>query len=246
MGVLGWIVLGSVGMGAISMAGAFTLLLSEAGLKRLLLPLVAFAAGSLIGGALFHMLPASVGVMPVMTAMAWTALGFTSFLLLEQFLHWHHCHRGELDCKKPLGTLVLLGDGLHNLLDGMAIAGVFLMDIRLGIAAWIATAAHEIPQELGDMGVLLHAGWSRKRALLFNLLSSLTFLAGGLIVYGMAQRLDVAWLVPFAAGNFLYIGASDLVPEVNKGAAPGSNALHFAAFVAGLVALFALAHGAGH
>lgn len=242
MSTLAWIVLGGVTMSAIALVGSVTLLLRESTLRAILLPLVAFAAGSLLGGALFHMLPAALAVMPSIDAMLWVAAGFTLFFMLEQFLHWHHCHRADAQCKKPLTFLILLGDALHNLLGGLSIAGVFLIDPRLGIAAWIAAAAHEVPQELGDFAVLIHGGWSKRGALLFNLLSGLTFLLGALLAYGLSRHVDVSWLVPLAAGNFLYIGASDLVPEVNKTHSFASGVVHFVAFALGIGLLFAL-HG---
>ncbi len=225
-------------MSAIAMVGSVTLIMKPATLDRLLLPLVAFAAGSLIGGAFFHMIPAAVvdngDILNVGIAVV---AGFTVFFLLEQLLHWHHCHRANSDCKQPLTYLILIGDGLHNFLGGLAIAGTFLIDIRLGITSWLAAAAHEIPQELGDFGVLVHGGWSKRRALLFNVLSGSTFLLGGLVAYGLSFQMDVSWLIPFAAGNFLYIGASDLVPEVNKHHDLGANAVHLLAFVLGLLLL---------
>lgn len=236
-----WILLGGVMMTAIALVGSITLVLQDATLKKLLPPLVAFAAGSLIGGALFHMIPASLASMPASTALGWVALGFLLFFALEQFLHWHHCHRASAGCRKPLTYLVLIGDGLHNFLGGLSIAGVFLLDVKLGIAAWIAAAAHEIPQELGDFGVLIYGGWKKRTALWFNLLSGATFLLGGLCAYAASLHIDVRWLVPLAAGNFLYIGASDLVPEVNKPHTLGASLVHFAAFSAGLGVLFALA-----
>ncbi len=241
-----WILLGGVLMSALALVGSVTLVLREETLEKLLLPLVSFAAGSLVGGALFHMIPASLQAMPAMTAFGWAALGFLLFFGLEQFLHFHHCHRAFASCKKPLTYLVLIGDGLHNFLGGVAIAGVFLVDVRLGVAGWLAAAAHEVPQELGDFGVLVHGGWKKRTALLFNLLSGLTFLVGGLVAYAASRALDVAWLVPLAAGNFLYIGASDLVPEVNKPHSLGASLLHFAVFAAGLGLLYALAAVAGH
>lgn len=241
MTTLQWIVLGGILMSAIALIGSITLVLREETLSKLLQPLVAFAAGSMVGGALFHMIPASLLTAPPRTALLWVAVGFSMFLALEQLLHRHHCKRASADCRKPLTYLVLLGDGLHNFLGGLAIAGVFLTDIRLGIAAWLAAAAHEVPQELGDFAVLVHGGWKKGRALTFNLLSGLTFLVGGLIAYAASSRFDVQWLVPLAAGNFLYIGASDLVPELNKGLTIGKNGLHFAAFVLGLGLLYALA-----
>jgi zinc and cadmium transporter len=222
-------------MSAIALVGSVTLVLGEQTLKRLLLPLVAFAAGSLLGGAFFHMIPAGLAAgLGDIEVYALILAGFATFFGLEQFLHWHHCHRAETDCKKPLTYLILIGDGLHNFLGGMAIAGTFLIDVRLGIVTWIAAAAHEVPQELGDFGVLVHGGWERGRALLFNLLSALTFLVGGLLAYFVSFRLDVSFLVPFAAGNFIYIGAADLIPEVKAHADLRANLVHFAAFVAGV------------
>lgn len=236
-----WILLSGLSMSVIALVGSITLLLRESMLRKLLLPLVAFAAGSLVGGALFHMMPAALIVMPPATTFSLVALGFLLFFGLEQFLHWHHCHRASAACRQPLTYLILIGDGLHNLLGGMSVAGVFLMDIRLGIAAWLAAAAHEVPQELGDFGVLVHGGWDKRSALLLNLLSGLTFLVGGLLAYLVSLQYSVSWLVPLAAGNFLYIGASDLVPEVNKAHAFHATLLHFVAFTAGLGFLYAIA-----
>jgi zinc and cadmium transporter len=237
-----WIFLSGLLMSAIALVGSTTLLLRPATLERVVTPLVAFAAGSLLGGAFFHMLPAAAasGAQDLGEIFLWTMLGFALFFALEQFLHWHHCHRADADCKKPLGYLILLGDGLHNFLGGLGVAGVFLIDVRLGLTAWLAAAAHEIPQELGDFGVLIHGGWSRGRALLFNLLSGATFLVGALVTWFASKTIDVGFLVPFAAGNFLYIGASDLVPEVNKHRSVPSSIVHFLAFVAGLALLWVL------
>ncbi len=235
MTTLGWITLSGVLMSCIALIGSVTLVLKPTTLKRILLPLVAFSAGSLIGGALFHMLPNAVAVSgnSMQTWLA-VACGFSTFFALEQFLHWHHCHRAQSDCKKPLTYLILIGDGLHNLIGGMAVASTFMIDIRLGITTWLAAAAHEVPQELGDFGVLVHGGWSKAKALVFNLLSGLMFLLGGLLTYSLSFNFDIAWLVPFAAGNFLYIGASDLIPEVNQHAQQGLNLTHFLCFMAGL------------
>ena len=241
MTTLAWIIVGGVLMAGIALVGGLTLLLREATLSRLLQPLVAFAAGAMVGGALFHMLPASLAVLPVHATFLWTGVGFALFFALEQLLHWHHCQRAAADCRKPLTYLVLLGDGLHNFLGGLAIGSVFVADFRLGVAAWLAAAAHEVPQELGDFAVLVHGGWKKGRALAFNFASGLTFLAGGLVAYGASSRVDVRWLVPLAAGNFLYIGASDLVPEVNKPHSLKQSVLLFAAFVIGLGLLQLLA-----
>ena len=163
--VLLWIFGSGLLMSAIALVGAVTLVLRERTLERILLPLVAFAAGSLLGGAFFHMLPVALAAdMRDVTVYALILSGFATFFGLEQFLHWHHCHRAQATCKKPLTYLILIGDGLHNFLGGLAVAGTFLIDIRLGVVTWLAAAAHEVPQELGDFGVLVHGGWERRQA----------------------------------------------------------------------------------
>jgi zinc and cadmium transporter len=246
MHTLPWIVASGLLMAAIALVGSVTLVLRESTLRRIVLPLVALSAGSLLGGAFLHMIPASLAQAGSgYGTFLWILAGFAVFFALEQFLHWHHCHRATTACRKPLGYMILLGDGLHNLLGGLAVAGTFLIDIRLGVTTWLAAAAHEVPQELGDFGVLLHSGWSRRKALLYNVASGLTFLLGGLVAWAASYRIDVAFLVPFAAGSFIYIGASDLVPEVNKHADARANLVHFVSFVVGigLMALLRIAGG---
>lgn len=237
-----WILGSGLLMSAIALIGSVTLLMKPSLFNKIVLPLVAIAAGSLIGGAFFHMIPAALsnGYSSIRTVFIWVALGFISFFALEQFIHHHHCHHKSSHCKKPLSYLILIGDGLHNFLGGLAIGGAFIMDIRLGIATWIAAAAHEVPQELGDFGVLIYSGWSRKRALLFNFLSGLTFPLGAILTYALSFHIHTDFLIAFAGGNFLYIGASDLVPEVNKPRKLEQNFIHFFSFTAGMAFLLAL------
>ncbi|MFC1639369.1 ZIP family metal transporter [Gemmatimonadota bacterium] len=248
MPTLVWIIAGGVLMSAIALVGSLTLILKEDTLHKIVLPLVAFAAGCLLGGAFLHMLPETVHETDSEIApFLWVLAGFLTFYALEQFLHWHHCHRDSAECsKKPLGYLILIGDGLHNLIGGLAVAAAFVMDIRLGIAAWLAAAAHEVPQEMGDFAVLLHSGWSKGKALLLNVISASTFLAGGLIAYAVSSRLEIWFLVPYAAGNFIYIGASDLVPEVNKQRDFKTSLMHFVAFSAGLTLMYVVKLFFGH
>jgi zinc and cadmium transporter len=232
-----WIFASGILMSAIALVGSITLFFSEATLKKLLLPLVALAAGTLLGGALLHMIPAAIekgGNQP--SIYLWILLGFTIFLALEQFLHWHHCHRAPSE-HRPLTYLILIADGVHNFIGGLAVAGAFLIDVRVGISTWLAAAAHEVPQELGDFGILIHGGWKKGRALLYNFLSALTFLVGGIVAYGASFTFDVTFLLPFAAGNFIYIAAADLIPEIKHEENPKLNAVHFCSFIIGLALL---------
>lgn len=244
---LTWIVASGLAMTAIALVGGLTLLLEERTRRRLVRPLVAFAAGSLMGGALLHMLPAAATrhAHPIY-AYLWLLAGFASFLAVEQFLHWHHCHHERADCRQPLLQLILVGDALHNLIGGLAVGAAFLVDVRLGISAWLAAAAHEVPQELGDYAVLVHGGWSPAKALGWNVLSASTFLAGGVIAWAASPSVDTTWLLGFAAGNFLYIGASDLVPEVNRERDLRTGVVHFLSFAAGAALLAALRLIDGH
>jgi len=217
MSTLAWIVVSGLAMSALALVGAVTLVLPVATLERILLPLVGLAAGSLLGGAFFHLLPGAVSALGnELSVYLWLVVGFLVFFVLEQFLHWHHCHKATHDHRRPLGYLILLADGLHNFIGGLAVAGAFVVDIRVGVVTWLVAAAHEVPQELGDFGVLVHSGWRRRSALAWNFGSALTFLAGGLVAYGVSDSLNVAYLLPFAAGNFIYIASADLLPELAR------------------------------
>jgi len=242
VGSLSWILGSGLAMAAIALVGSATIWIPDEKLDRLLLPLVGFAAGSLFGGAMFHMVPAGLGAgVDVRATVTWLAAGFTLFFALEQLLHRHHCLRAAAPCRQPMTYLILLGDGLHNFMGGLAVGGAFLIDVRTGLMTWLIAVAHEIPQELGDFAVLVHGGWKRSTALLYNFASALTFPAGGIIAWTASLHADVAFLLPFAAGNFLYIAASDLIPEANRTHDPRRGLSSLAAFVAGLALLYGLA-----
>jgi zinc and cadmium transporter len=228
-------------MSIVSLLGGIILIFRKQAQMKILLPLVAFSAGSLIGGAFFIMIPSGLNIIKdVKLFFLYLLAGFGMFFILEQFLHYHHCKKAESDCRKPMSYLLLIGDGLHNLIGGLSIAGLFLVDFRAGLFAWLGAVFHEIPQEIGDYAALIHSGWERKKALLYNFLSSLTFLLGGIITYFISSKTDVGFLIPFAAGNFLYIGATDLIPEVNKHYTLKNNIIHFLFFAAGVLLLYAL------
>jgi zinc and cadmium transporter len=238
---LAWIVVAGLLMSAIALVGGVTVLLPPARFARVVMPLVGLAAGSLLGGALFHMLPTAVRTMGNdLSVYALVAGGIVAFFVLEQYLHWHHCHDPNHP-HRPVGYLVLVADGLHNLIGGLAVGGAFVLDVRLGVVTWLVAAAHEVPQELGDFGLLVHSGWNRRRALTYNVLSALTFLVGCLLAYAVSGGMDVAALVPFAAGNFVYIALADLVPQLTVGGERPRRASYTATFAVGLSGLYLLA-----
>ena len=228
-------------MSLISFVGVFALRLREESLKKIILPLVSLSAGALLGGALLHMIPEAIETIGNFEAVwIWILVGFSLFFLLEQFIHWHHCHKTPCEHKEPVTYLILVADGLHNFIDGLAIAGSFLVDFRVGIVTWVASAAHEIPQEFGDFGILVHGGWNKNKALWFNFISGLTMVLGGVMAYYFSGRFDVDFLLPFAAGNFIYIAASDLIPEVKHSQSLKTNLVHYGSFLLGILLIYAV------
>lgn len=204
-----------------SFIGIITLGLNKELLSKIVLYLVSFSAGSLFGGAFLHLLPEAVKEFGFETEISLYLLsGIAVFFLIEKTIHWHHCHNfpaGKCELKS-FGYMNLIGDGIHNFIDGMIIAGAYLANTTLGIAATIAVIFHEIPQEIGDFGVLIHSGFTRKKALLMNFLSALGALLGAITVILISTKIEnlLMFLLPFAAGNFIYIAGSDLIPELHK------------------------------
>ena len=204
----------------ISLIGIFTLTLKEFVLKRMLLYLVSFAVGGLFGDAFIHLLPESFEAIGVNTTTSFLILtGILIFFVLEKFLRWQHCHvPTSSEHMHPVATLNLVGDAVHNILDGMIIASSYLVSIPIGIATTLAVIFHEIPQEIGDFGILIHSGLSVKKALTLNLLSGLTACLGAalaLLIGPVVHKFSL-YLLPITAGGFLYIAGSDLIPELHK------------------------------
>jgi len=197
--------------------GIFTLAVKENILNQLLLLLVALSAGTLIGGAFFHLLPEAVEASKGADIFTFALVGFILFFIIEKGLHWHHCHKG-MPHKHTFHYMNLIGDTVHNFIDGLVLAASFVVSIPLGFATSIAIAAHEIPQEIGDFGVLVYGGFKKKRALILNFIVALSIIIGGIVGYFVTQMVEDAtvFLLPFAAGGFIYIAATDLIPEIRK------------------------------
>ncbi|MBT4352628.1 ZIP family metal transporter [archaeon] len=204
----------------ISFIGVFTLTFKKNKLRKILLFLISFSTGALLGGAFIHLLPEMIEDTGFTIVSSISILsGILLFFILEKIIHWRHCHiPTSHEHPHPLGIMNLVGDGLHNFIDGMIIAGSFLIDIQTGIATTIAVALHEIPQEIGDLGVLLHSGMSRAKALFFNFLSALTSVIGAIFVLIIGSKYEsvIHFITPFTIGGFIYIAASDLIPELHK------------------------------
>ncbi len=222
-----------------SLAGVVTLAVSDKKLERWLLALVSLSAGVLMGAAFFHLLAETSSRLSSDQMYLMVFLAFSGFFLIEKLLHWHHCHRGKTH-RHTLGYLNLIGDGIHNFIDGVIITAGLLAGKELGLITILAVALHEIPQEISDFGVLLYSGFSKSKALLYNLLTGFTAILGGILAYFLSFAIDnlFVYLLPFAAGGFLYIAASDLMPEIRKEASLKKSLINFVIFLGGIALMY--------
>ncbi len=224
-----------------SFIGVFTLSLSKEILNKAVFYLVALSVGGLMGGAFLHLLPEASQKLSAENVFLYTLGGFFLFLIIEKIIHWRHCHKG--DCSiHTFAYMNLVGDGVHNFIDGLIMAAAFITSPGVGIASTIAIFLHEIPQEIGDFGVLIYGGLSRKKALFFNFLTALTAVIGGVFGYYLLSFTEMAsvFLLPVAAGGFLYIAASDLIPEIRKENDVKKSVLNFVIIFLGILAMYFL------
>jgi zinc and cadmium transporter len=248
MSTLLWILLATFLVSLIAFIGVITLALAPKTLRKILLALVGLSAGALIGGAFLHLIPEALDQVrfafgpsePQETVMLMVIVGFVIFFILEKVL-WRHCH--EDGCKvHTFAYMNLFGDGVHNFLDGLIIAAGFLASPEVGIATTLAVAFHEIPQEIGDFGVLVHGGIARKKALLFNFITAITAVVGGVLGYFLIPHIgnfDI-YILPIAAGGFLYIAAADLIPELHKEKRTSRTILAFGMFLLGIALMWGM------
>ena len=204
----------------LSFVGVLFIAIKEEKLKKILLFLVSFAAGGLLGDSFIHLLPEAIKESGFTLGVSLAVLvGLLLFFVLEKFICWRHCHiPTSKSHPHPVVFMNLIGDGFHNFIDGAVISASFLTTIPLGIATTLAVVLHEIPQEIGDFGVLLHGGLSKTKALIFNFASALTAVVGAILVLILGERIVGVsqLLIPFTAGGFIYIAGSDLIPELHK------------------------------
>jgi len=234
MSLITWIIIFSLVGGVLSViAAALFLLIPQAKRAPLLPHMVSFAIGALLGAAFLGLLPHALNSAVDADAhgiMKTTLFGILTFFVLEKLVLWRHCHSFECEVHgaddhnhqhqetAPAGTLVLVGDAVHNFVDGILIAAAFMTDIHLGIVTALAVAAHEIPQEVGDFAILLDSGFSRAKAFLFNILASLTTVVGALLAYYGLQEVQeyVPYVLAIAASSFIYVAVADLIPGLHK------------------------------
>ena len=248
-----WIIVFTALGGVLSaLAAAAFLLLPERLRVRLLPWLVGFAIGTLLGASFLALLPEALEAKHGVEAREiglTVLLGLLGFFLLEKMVLWRHCHTHDCEVhgsdiehakKVATGNLILIGDGIHNLVDGILIAAAFLTDIHLGIVTSMAVIAHEIPQELGDFAVLLHSGYSRAKALIYNVLASLTTIVGGVVAYfsfSLAQA-AVPYVLAIAASSFIYIAVADLIPGLHKRPELSATMQQFSLIALGIAVIF--------
>lgn len=227
----------------LSLIGVFTLFLRENHLKNSLLFLVSFSAGALFGDAFIHLIPEAFEDGLGIKLPLYILFGIMTFFVLEKFIHWRHCHIPT--SKKhphPFAFINLIGDGLHNFIDGLLIGGSYLVNIPLGVATTLAVILHEIPQEIGDFGVLLHAGLTKTKALFYNFISAILAILGAVIAILVGSNISgfSTFLISFTAGGFIYIAGSDLIPELHKETSPRNSIIQFIAIILGISIMFSL------
>ena len=202
----------------ISLIGIFAVIIGRDNLNKMVMMLIGLSAGALLGDSFLHLIPEAVQDGGP-NLWLWLLAGILTFFILEKIVHWRHCHLPTAaDHPHPVGLMNLVGDSLHNFIDGMVIAGSFLISPALGLATVIAVVSHEIPQELGDFAILIYAGYSQAKALFYNFISAALSIIGALFALAVGERLEgfTNFIIPFTAGGFIYIAASDLFPELKK------------------------------
>lgn len=249
MEILFWILAATFFNSIIALVGGVSLWLNPKTLNKLIVFLVAFAAGSLLGGAFLHLLAESIEK-PELGGFDNVALlliaGFSLFFIMERVFKWHHCHNTEKCDTHPFTYLILIGDGLHNFIDGLVISASFLVSIPFGLVTTLIIIGHELPQEIGDFGVLVYGGLSRKKALAYNFASQLTSILGGVLGFFIHQsNISTAFLLPVAAGGFIYIATSDLIPELHKEPNTKKSILSFIVFFLGILFMLGIKFFAG-
>ncbi len=225
---------------SVSLASIFLIVPSKIR-KRTIPILVSYAAGTLLGAAFIGMLPNALTLSAASPdkIMLFLLIGIISFFILEKFVLWRHCHKPDCEIHNAAGPLILFGDALHNFIDGIVIANTFIVSIPAGIAASIAVIAHEVPQEIGDFALLINYGYTRLKAFIYNLLSSVTALCGAIVGYFALKSFQgfIPYILAFSAASFVYIALADILPGLNKKSDLVASALQLTLMLAGIATI---------
>jgi len=228
----------------ISLIGTFTIFFSDKKLNEIIFLFVGLSVGALLGDSFIHLLPESLEKSSPITVGLLVMFGILIFFLIEHFIQWRHCH--SIECSnlehKSFTTMVLIGDSTHNFIDGIIIASAYFVSINLGIVTTIAIILHEIPQEIGDFGVLIHGGYSKKKALALNFLSAIMAFLGAFIAFLLIDYIPniISFFIPITAGTFIYIAASDLIPELHKTTKAKNIILQTISIIIGIALMYLL------
>ena len=234
-----------------SLSGIFALSLKEKTLHSILFFLIAFSAGSILGAAFFDLLPEAMEMMDESVVFIYIALGFVAFYFLERFIYWYHGHghysdiiehEDERAATKGFAYLNIIGDAIHNFIDGMIIAASFTVGAHVGVATTVAVIFHELPQEMGDYGILIYAGFEKTRALMLNFAAALSVVVGGIFASFYLETVEAfsGTLIAFSAGAFIYLAASELIPELKEEEDFRRAVIQFIIFIVGLVLIWYL------
>ena len=242
MNVSVWIIISVVVVSLISLVGVLAIALNPEKLKKVLLYLVSFSAGALLGDVFIHILPEMSEQGFSSQSGMYIIAGIVLFFILERFVWWHHSHSDHKEEIHSMVYLTQVGDTLHNFIDGMIIAAAYFVSVPVGIATTIAVIFHEIPQEIGNFAILVHGGWKIKKALLMNFFSALFSVLGALLVMLFLRTMEEVpmWLIALAASSFIYISMSDIMPELQKEKDGKKSAFLVFCFILGILAISAL------
>ncbi len=230
------------GLGGLFVASS-VLLFNDALRARLVPWLISYAVGALLGVAMLDMLPATLARLPPTDVFSTLLAGILLFFLLEKLVLWRHCHTH--DCEVHEGSsafVVLAGDTFHNFVDGAVIGAAVIASVPLGVSTALAVAAHEIPQEVGDFAILLHKGYSRKRALLLNAISGLASAAGAVASFAALDFMPraIPYVLVLAASSFIYVAMSDLIPDLHRGRTDAGSLRQIVLIAAGVATMLLL------
>ncbi|MFA5156699.1 MAG: ZIP family metal transporter [Candidatus Omnitrophota bacterium] len=231
-----WAIGASIAVSLISLIGIFVLILNDKLINKVLFLLIAFSAGGLIGGAFLHLLPEVVEQNPQGSIFFYVIVGFVAFFIMEKYFHWRHCHKGVCDIH-AFTYLNLIGDSIHNFTDGLVIGASFAISVKFGIVTTMVIIFHEIPQEIGDFGVLVYGGFKKSKALICNFITALTCVVGAAIGLPLSEHVEKfsLYILPIVAGGFIYVAACDLIPEVHKQTSLKRSTFSLAAFLCGIL-----------